>query len=141
MIIRFILFGMLGIVAMVLITAVKSSVVNRRLELTGEASLVHFPLFGIIALIYPIIAIHIGFLPWSRAVFGGAFAYQDWNLSLEVFQRLVSRSDPHRRCSGVVCCRAIGGVDISLRKDDRQCHNLWPIDVRVPLQPHTPQIS
>ena len=64
MIIRFILFGMLGIVAMVLATAVKSSVVNRRLELVGEASLIHFPLFGIIALIYPIIAIRIGFLPW-----------------------------------------------------------------------------
>ena len=64
MILRFVLFGILGIVAMVVATAVKSSVTKRSLELTGEASLVHFPLFGIIALMYPIIAIRIGFLPW-----------------------------------------------------------------------------
>ena len=64
MIIRFVLFGMLGIVAMVVATAVKSSIVQRRLNLNGEASLILFPLFGIIALMYPIIAIRIGFLPW-----------------------------------------------------------------------------
>ena len=64
MLVKFITFGMLGICGTLLVRAFMKSITNRRLELTGELSLILFPLFGLIAIFYPITAIHIGGLPW-----------------------------------------------------------------------------
>lgn len=64
MLAKFILFGMFGICFQLFITALKKSVLNRSLELTGEASLILFPVYGLIAFIYPVIAIRVGGFPW-----------------------------------------------------------------------------
>ena len=62
--IRFLIFGILGILASVSYTAAKGAIREHKFDLTGQASLVLFPVFGLIALIYPAIAIHTGSLEW-----------------------------------------------------------------------------
>lgn len=64
MLAKFILFGMIGICGQLIITAAKRSLVERKLDLSGEASVVLLPVYGLIAIIYPIIAIHLGSLQW-----------------------------------------------------------------------------
>lgn len=61
---RFIIFGILGILGSVLFTAIRSSIVQRRYEFKGEASLILFPVYGMITVIYPIMAIRMGAIPW-----------------------------------------------------------------------------
>lgn len=61
---RFIIFGILGILGSVLFTAIRSSIAERRYEFEGEASLILFPFYGMITIIYPLIAIHMGSIPW-----------------------------------------------------------------------------
>ncbi|MBT3181593.1 MAG: hypothetical protein HN337_03675 [Deltaproteobacteria bacterium] len=64
MLAKFILFGMIGICGSLAITAFKKTVISRKLELTGETSVILFPIYGLIGLIYPLIAIHLGDLTW-----------------------------------------------------------------------------
>ncbi len=64
MFIRFLLFGMLGIFATLLFTAVAESVAKRKWDFTGHASLILFPLYGLIAILYPLIALRLGGVPW-----------------------------------------------------------------------------
>jgi hypothetical protein len=73
--IRFCLCGTLGVVGALLTSSVKRSLAGRRLELTGEASLALFPAWGLIALLYPPIAIHLPTLPWywRGCIFMGIF--------------------------------------------------------------------
>jgi hypothetical protein len=69
MFIRFIIFGILGIMVSLIVSAVKSSIKKRSIVWTGEASLILFPIFGFVAILYPLIAIHLGSLPWySRGI-------------------------------------------------------------------------
>ncbi|MFA4875117.1 MAG: hypothetical protein WC690_07220, partial [bacterium] len=64
MLIKFMIFGMLGLFASLVITAAKRSYAARKCELTGEASLLLFPLCGLGAIVFPLIAIHISSMPW-----------------------------------------------------------------------------
>ena len=64
MIIRFILFGMLGLIGALLYSAIRNSFSKRSLDLSAQTSLILFPAFGLIAILYPIVAIHLGNLPW-----------------------------------------------------------------------------
>lgn len=64
MLMRFILCGLLGLVGQVVGTALADSVAQRRIALTGRASLALFPLFGCIAFLYPAVAIRLGGIPW-----------------------------------------------------------------------------
>jgi len=64
MLAKFIMFGLFGICAQLVVTALIRTIMNRRLELTGEASIVLMPIYGLIGFIYPIIAIHTGSIPW-----------------------------------------------------------------------------
>ena len=62
--IRFLIFGMLGIVGQVIATAVMGMVASRRVDFTGHASVILFPFWGLIAFLYPFVAIQVGGLPW-----------------------------------------------------------------------------
>lgn len=64
MLIKFILFGLAGILASLTFTAIRDAIRNRDFGFTGQASLILFPAYGLIALIYPMIAIHVGKYPW-----------------------------------------------------------------------------
>lgn len=64
MIAKFLFFGLVGIAIHLLVTALKTTIRKRKLDLMGEASVVLIPVYGIIGIIYPIIAIHIGDNPW-----------------------------------------------------------------------------
>ncbi|HPW45991.1 MAG TPA: hypothetical protein PKU96_06445 [bacterium] len=64
MIAKFVIFGMLGICTNLFITALFSTIAKRKLELTGEASVVMFPVYGLVAFIYPVVAIHLSHLDW-----------------------------------------------------------------------------
>lgn len=64
MFIRFVIFGILGIMVTLVVSAIRASIKKRSIVWTGEASLVLFPLFGFVAILYPLIAIHLGSLPW-----------------------------------------------------------------------------
>lgn len=61
---KFLIFGLLGLAGSIIATAARDTVVSRRLVLEGKSSLALFPLFGLIAFFYPMIAIHIGGMPW-----------------------------------------------------------------------------
>ncbi len=61
---KFLLFGVLGTFASLVITAAKRSVESRSVELTGEASLALFPFFGMAGFVFPAVAIHLGKVPW-----------------------------------------------------------------------------
>jgi len=60
----FLIFGILGIAAAIIVSAMKRSIASKRLDLNGEASLTLFPVFGLIIIIYPLIAIRVSSLPW-----------------------------------------------------------------------------
>ncbi len=64
MLIQFFIFGILGVMVQLISSAIKSSIKKRAVIWTGEASLILFPLFGLVAIIYPLIGIHLGSLPW-----------------------------------------------------------------------------
>lgn len=64
MIISFIAFGILGMMVEVAFGAFKSLLKDRSYELRGTTSIWVFPLYGLIAIIYPIIAIRLGGMPW-----------------------------------------------------------------------------
>ena len=64
MLVRFLIFGLLGLIAAVVVSATKRSISSKRLELTGEASLVLFPIFGLIAVVFPFVAVRANPLPW-----------------------------------------------------------------------------
>jgi len=64
MLMRFVVFGVAGIVASLIFTAAKGAVMERRFDFTGQASLVLFPAYGLIAIIYPLISMRIGGMPW-----------------------------------------------------------------------------
>lgn len=61
---RFLIFGMLGVFGSVVESCVESIAATRRIELTGSASLILFPFWGLIALLYPLAAMNLGSLPW-----------------------------------------------------------------------------
>lgn len=61
---RFIIFGVIGIFGSVIATCLRDIVVSRRIVFTGEASILLFPIWGLIAFIYPLIGIHLGKMPW-----------------------------------------------------------------------------
>lgn len=64
MLAKIILFGMFGICVQLILTALGKSILNRKVELTGEASVVLLPVYGLIGIIYPIISLHTGDIPW-----------------------------------------------------------------------------
>lgn len=64
MLAKVIIFGMLGICLQLIITAAMKTISTRRLDLTGEASIILLPAYGLIGIAYPIIALHFGNLPW-----------------------------------------------------------------------------
>lgn len=64
MLTKFILFGVAGTFASLLVTSIKRSISSRHLELTGEASLAMFPFFGLAGFLFPPLALHLGDIPW-----------------------------------------------------------------------------
>ena len=62
--VRFLIFGVLGVFGQVIATCVMGMISTRRIDLGGRASVLLFPFWGLIALIYPMIAIRVGSLPW-----------------------------------------------------------------------------
>ena len=62
--VRFLIFGILGIFGQVLASATRKSISTRSLSFDGDANIVLFPVFGLIAILYPLIAINMGNLPW-----------------------------------------------------------------------------
>ncbi len=64
MMIQFILFGALGLITEVIFTSIKRLITDRVFELKGETSLWMFPIYGLIAFIFPFVSFRIGFLPW-----------------------------------------------------------------------------
>ncbi len=71
MITGFMIFGLLGISFAIVVSAVKRSFSSKSLELTGEVSLMLFPLFGLIIVLYPLVAVRVSSLPW----YGRGIAY------------------------------------------------------------------
>ncbi len=64
MLISFIAFGILGMIVEVAFGALKSLLKNRAYELKGSTSIWMFPIYGLIAIVFPFIAVRIGELPW-----------------------------------------------------------------------------
>lgn len=64
MTITFIIFGVVGMTAEVVFGAIKALFRDRSYELKGSTSLWMFFIYGLIAFIYPVIAVRIGDLPW-----------------------------------------------------------------------------
>jgi uncharacterized membrane protein len=64
MITQFMLFGAAGLIAEITFTSIKRLFTDRAYELKGETSLWMFPIYGLIAFIFPLISFRIGFLPW-----------------------------------------------------------------------------
>lgn len=62
--IRFVIFGILGVFGQVIATAIMGMVASRRIDFEGHASLVLFPFWGLIAFLYPLIAVQVGGIPW-----------------------------------------------------------------------------
>ena len=60
----FLIFGLLGIASAIMVSATKRSISARKLELSGEVSLVLFPVFGFIIILYPLVAVRVSSLPW-----------------------------------------------------------------------------
>lgn len=71
MITGFLIFGLLGISFAIVVSAAKRSFSSKSLDLTGEVSLMLFPLFGLIIVLYPLIAVRVSALPW----YGRGIAY------------------------------------------------------------------
>ncbi|MBN1282591.1 MAG: hypothetical protein JXA24_02315 [Proteobacteria bacterium] len=64
MLVRIALFGVIGVFAALVVSAARKSYAARRMDLDAETSLLLFPFFGLIALIYPIIAVRVSAMPW-----------------------------------------------------------------------------
>ena len=64
MLAKFIVFGIAGICMHLVFSAAKKTIVERKLELTGETSVILLPIYGLIGIIYPIIGTHMGDLAW-----------------------------------------------------------------------------
>ena len=64
MLIRFVIFGILGLVASLVVGTAKKSIAARRMEWTAETSLALFPLVGLIAFAYPLVAVRVSGMPW-----------------------------------------------------------------------------
>lgn len=61
---RFLLWGIVGLFGQLLYSAARNAVRSRSLNLTGEASILLFPFFGLIAWIYPFLYLKISHLEW-----------------------------------------------------------------------------
>jgi len=64
MLASFLLFGIIGIFAALIVSATRRSIAARRVEWGAETSLILFPFFGLIAILYPIIAVRVSDMPW-----------------------------------------------------------------------------
>ena len=73
MLTKFILFGCLGILGEVANTAFKRAISERNFEFVGEASLLIFPFYGLIAFIFPAIAHQLGDYTWWQR--GGVYMF------------------------------------------------------------------
>jgi len=62
--IKFICFGLLGITGIVIASAIQKSISRKRLILDGDVNLILFIVLGFAGILYPIIGIHTGALPW-----------------------------------------------------------------------------
>lgn len=84
MLIGFVIFGLLGIAAAIVVSAAKKTIASRRLELGGETSLVLFPFFGLIIFLYPLVAVRVSTLPWygRGAVYALAFFVAQYVIGL-----------------------------------------------------------
>ncbi len=61
---QFLVFGTVGMVAEVIFTSFKRLLSDRTYELKGETSLWMFPVYGLIAFIFPLVVYRIGSFPW-----------------------------------------------------------------------------
>lgn len=64
MFIQFVMFGTIGMIAEVVFTSIKRLLSERTYELKGETSLWMFPIYGLIAFIFPLVLYRIGSFPW-----------------------------------------------------------------------------
>ena len=64
MVVQFVLFGFLGLLGELGFTSLKKTITQKSLELKGETSLWMFPVYGLIAFVFPLIAVHISSWPW-----------------------------------------------------------------------------
>jgi hypothetical protein len=75
----FLLYGALGVMAALLVGAAKKSIASRRTELSAEVSLVIFPLAGLAAILFPLVAVRVSHLAWyarGAAYMGAIFVVQ-----------------------------------------------------------------
>lgn len=61
---QFLIFGTLGMLAEVVFNSVKGLLMERTYELKGHTSVWMFPIYGLIALIFPLVSYRIGAFPW-----------------------------------------------------------------------------
>ncbi|OGQ21917.1 MAG: hypothetical protein A3I05_00305 [Deltaproteobacteria bacterium RIFCSPLOWO2_02_FULL_44_10] len=61
---RFIIFGFLGMLAEIIFGALKEILRHRDFQLIGQTSLWVFPLYGLIAFLFPLLAHRVGEFPW-----------------------------------------------------------------------------
>lgn len=64
MLIRFLMFGVLGVFGAAVASCVGRIVATKKIAFSGEASLLLFPCWGLIAFFYPLIGIRLGSVPW-----------------------------------------------------------------------------
>lgn len=61
---RFLLWGAVGLFGQLIYSALRNALRSRSLNLTGEASLLLYPFFGVIAWVYPLLFSKIHHLQW-----------------------------------------------------------------------------
>lgn len=64
MLIRYLMFGVLGVFGAVVANCVVRIISTRKISFSGEASLLLFPFWGLIAFLYPLVGIRLGSVPW-----------------------------------------------------------------------------
>ena len=66
---RFIFFGFIGLLGEIIFTAGKDAILKKNYQLSGRTSLWMFPLYGLIAFFFPLIAHHVSsFSWWGRGI-------------------------------------------------------------------------
>lgn len=61
---QFMIFGTIGMLAEVVFNSIKGLLAERSYELKGHTSVWMFPIYGLIAFVFPLVSFRLGSLPW-----------------------------------------------------------------------------
>jgi uncharacterized membrane protein len=92
LLIQFIIFGCIGLIAENIYTAIKGLWYSRDIIARGNVSLWMFPLYGLVAILLPVIEPYVS--EWSWPIRGVAYLLGIWSveyIAAEIFKRLLRK--------------------------------------------------